>query len=157
MANSKLKLPTRGTGMPPVTDVPAAEDSKIRLEQIKADSAKEAGRLQVIKESIGLLRSVLDVMKSHQQIQTTRTEWEGRVNQAELQVRQAENELRQEEHKTARHLEELQVIRDTQIRLLDLFDQVMAEMSGGNIDAESKRESRQYLLRLAEKLVQLKK
>ena len=157
MANPKLKLPTRGPSTASVSELLGAEDPKIRLEQIKADSAKEVGRLQVIKEAIGLFSSLLDVMKSHQQRHATRTEWEGRVEQAELQVSKAEIELRQEEHKTTAHLADLQIIRDTQDRLLTLFDQVMLEMSGDSIDAQTKRESRQYLLQLADKLVQLKK
>ena len=158
MATSRLRLPTRSSSSTPShTEVLAAEDSKIRLAQIKAGSGVEMARLQVMKEGLALLGSIADVAKSWNNLQATRAEWDGRVKQAEVQVKAAEIALQQVQSETSRHMAELEAFKQSQSALLRLFDAAMDDLSNNALDAEKKAESMRFLLQLADLIVKLKK
>ena len=134
----------------------AAEDPKITLERIKAGSAREQGALEVAKESLRVVTSFLDVMKSNQQLQAKRVEWESRVAEAQKNVDKAEVELKREAQVTAQHRVNADRYLEALRPLVDAFDDIMKEMSDPAIDAESRKEYRKELLNFGQLIVQLK-
>jgi len=159
----KLKLPTEitkssGHGtVPPVSEDVRTETLKIQRADIDASAKVEVARLQVVKEAIAATKAFFDVLKSHNELESTRAEWAGRVNVAETAVQNAEVDLEtaQEQNKVRR--EELEQSRETQTRLLSLFDEVMKQVKDADLSEEVRKEARQYLLQLSDRIVQLKK
>ncbi|MNV79440.1 hypothetical protein D3C71_1729930 [compost metagenome] len=152
MAPLKINLPANGTSASSRDG-----DPKIVLEQIKADAARDKGRLDIIKEAIGVVDSIFGVIKSYQELQSKRVEWIGRVGVARSDLTKAELELKKEQATTLQHLASLQTINRAQEKLLGLFDLLMAELTSDQVDAQVRRDTRQDLLRLSEQLVKLSK
>lgn len=152
MAPLKINLPTNGTSASSRND-----DPKIVIEQIKADAARDKGRLDVIKEAIGVVDSILGVIRSHKELQGKRVEWIGRVDVARSELTKAERELEKEQTTTVRHLASLQTINTAQERLLALFDLLMAELTSDQVDVQMRRDTRQELLKLSAEIVKLNK
>ena len=51
----------------------------------------------------------------------------------------------------------LRQTKEAQLRLLDLFDDVMDELKAASLGEDSKAKSREYLLQLSDMLVKLKR
>jgi len=152
MAPLKINLPAKGTSASSRDG-----DPEIVLEQVKADAARDKARLDIIKEAIGVVDSIVGVIKSHQELQGKRAEWIGRVDVARSELARAELELKKEQATTLQHLASLQTINRTQEALLDLFDRLMTDLTSDQADAQVRRDTRQDLLRLSEQLVKLSK
>ena len=158
MPNDKLKLPTSlPQKSPQVSEVVQTEILKTQRADIDAGSKVEIARLQVAKEAITVAKAFFQVLKSRNELETTRLEWEGRVSAAETAVKQAEVELETVREKSRLGMEELRQAQEVQDRLLGLFDDVMRELASADLDEESKAESRQYLLQLSDHIVKLKR
>ncbi|QNK68555.1 hypothetical protein [Variovorax sp. PAMC26660] len=152
MASLKINLPANGTSASSHDG-----DPKIFLEQIKADTARDKGRLDIIKEAIGVVNSIFGVIKSYQELQGKRAEWVGRVDVARSELAKAELDLEKELQTTVQHLASLQSINRTQEKLLGFFDQLMAELTSDQVSEQVRRDTRQELLKLSEQLVKLSK
>ena len=158
MPNDKLKLPTSlPQKSPQVSEVVQTEILKTQRADIDADSKVEIARLQVAKEAITATKTFFQVLKSRNELETTRIKWEGRVSVAETAVKQAEVELETVREKSRLGMEELQQAKEVQDRLLGLFDDVMRELASANLDEEGKAKRRQYLLQLSDHIVKLKR
>ncbi len=158
MSNDKLKLPNGlPQKSPQVSEVVQTEILKTQRADIDAGAKVEIARLQVAKEAITATKAFFEVIKSRNELETTRTEWEGRVNAAETAVKQAEVELETVRAKNLLGMEELRQAKEVQDRLLGLFDEVMHELASAGLDEESKAKSRQYLLQLSDHIVKLKR
>ena len=158
MPNDKLKLPTSlPQKSPQVSEVVQAEILKTQRADIDAGSKVEIARLQVAKEAITATKTFFQVLKSRNELETTRIKWEGRVSVAETAVKQAEVELETVREKSRLGMEELQQAKEVQDRLLGLFDDVMRELASANLDEEGKAKRRQYLLQLSDHIVKLKR
>ena len=158
MPNDKLKLPTSlPQKSPQVSEVVQTEILKTQRADIDAGSRVEIARLQVAKEAITAAKAFFQVLKSRNELETTRLEWEGRVSAAETAVKQAEVELETVREKSRLGMEELRQAQEVQDRLLGLFDDVMRELASADLDEKSKAESRQYLLQLSDHIVKLKR
>lgn len=156
MSISNIKLPKQMSGAGFSTECQSTEDPKIQIEKIKREAGREQGQLAIIKETIGLFDSFLDVIKSNQNLESKRVEWESRVAAAQSEVEKAQVDLQKERELTTRHSGDLQAVRVTQQRLIVLFDQIMEEMSDPAMDTEKRNASRKFLLDLAEQMVKLK-
>ena len=158
MPNDKLKLPTSlPQKSPQVSEVVQTEILKTQRADIDADSKVEIARLQVAKEAITATKTFFQVLKSRNELETTRIKWEGRVSVAETAVKQAEVKLETVREKSRLGMEELQQAKEVQDRLLGLFDDVMRELASANLDEEGKAKRRQYLLQLSDHIVKLKR
>jgi hypothetical protein len=163
LTDYKLKLPTRITksGAPntgsPVSDGTQTEMLKTKRAGIDASAKVEVARLEVAKEAIAATKAFFDVMKSHNELQATRAEWEGRVTEAETAVQKAHVDLETAQETNKPKMEELQQSREAQTRLLSLFDEVMKQVTDADLGEEVRKEARQYLLQLSDRIVQLKK
>ena len=158
MSNDKLKLPTSlPQKSPQVSEVVQTETLKKQRAGIDAGSKVEIARLQVAKEAITATKTLFEVLKSYNELETTRIEWEGRVSAAETAVKQAEVKLETVREKSQLGMEELRQAKEVQDRLLGLFDDVMRELASAALDEESKAKSRQYLLQLSDHIVKLKR
>ena len=90
MSNDKLKLPTGlPQKSPQVSEVVQTEILKTQRAGIDAGTKVELARLQVAKEAITATKAFFKVIKSKNELEATRTEWEGRVSAAETAVKQA--------------------------------------------------------------------
>ncbi|MBK6847125.1 MAG: hypothetical protein IPG96_06120 [Proteobacteria bacterium] len=163
MADDKLKLPTGITTVPASTGDIQVSD-RVRSEMLKTQRAGiegaakvEVARLQVAQEAIAATRALFEVFKSHNELQATRAEWEGRVSAAEAAVRKAAVDLETAQEQNKPRLEELDQSREVQQRLLALFDEVMKQATHADLSEETKKEARQYLLQLSDRIVQLRK
>lgn len=163
MSDDKLKLPTSltKTGAPvtesPVSDGVRTEMLKTQRAGIDASAKVEVARLQVAKEAIAATKAFFDVLKSHNELQATRAEWEGRVTEAETAVKKAQVDLETAQESNKPKMEELEQSREAQTRLLSLFDEVLKQVTDADLSDEVRKEARQYLLQLSDRIVQLKK
>lgn len=158
MSNDKLKLPNSlPQKSPQVPEAVQEEILKTQRAGIDAGAKVEIARLQVAKEAITAIKAFFEVIKSKNELEATRTEWEGRVSAAETAVKQAEVELETVREKNLLGMEELRQAKEVQDRLLGLFDEVMHELASADLDEESKAKSRQYLLQLSDHIVKLKR
>ena len=138
MSNKKLNLPAETTvslGLPKV----------------------EVAKLQVYKEAMVTVQAICGVLKSHKELQSTCVEWEGRIRVAESDVQKAEANLQATREQNKSKMEELEQSREALMRLLSLFDDVMEKAKAPDLPDYDKKALRQYLLQLADKIVQLKK
>ena len=163
MSDDKLKLPTEIIPAPGENGKRAVSD-EIREQLLKNEragidaSAKvDVAKLQVAKEAIVATRAFFEVLKSYNELQSTRTEWEGRVDVAATAVQKAEVELQQTQEQNKSRMEELKQSGEAMERLLSLFDDVMKEVTDADLSDDLKKESRQFLLQLSDRIVQLKK
>lgn len=163
MSYNKLKLPTSITKSgvpniePPVSDGLSTEMLKIQRAGIDASAKVEVAKLQVAKGAIAATKAFFDVLKSHNELQATRAEWEGRITEAETAMQKAEVDLKTAQENNKPKMEELQQSREVQTRLLSLFDEVMKQVTDADLGEEMRKEVRQYLLQLSDRIVQLKK
>ena len=130
---------------------------KTQRAAIEADAKVEVGRLQVAKEAISAVRSICEVFKSYNELESTRVEWEGRVIAAETGLRKAQVDLEKAREKNMLRKEELRQTDEALSRVLELFDEVLVETRNPELSEESKREARKYLLELSAHIVKLKK
>ncbi|WP_442596632.1 hypothetical protein ACSBPU_06755 [Parapusillimonas sp. JC17] len=156
MSISNIKLPKQMSGAGLSTEYKSTEDPRVEVEKVKREAGREQGQLEIIKETIGLFGSFLDVVKSNQNLESKRVEWESRVAAAQSEVEKAQVELQKERELTTRHSGDLQTVRVTQQSLIAFFDQLMEEMSDPAVDTETRNASRKSLLALAEQMVKLK-
>lgn len=163
MSDDKLKLPTSTTkSSAPATESPLSDDVKTEMLKsqragIDASAKVEVARLQVAKEAIAATKTFFDVLKSHNELQATRAEWEGRVTEVETAVKKAQVDLGTAQESNKPRMEELQQSREAQNRMLSLFDEVMKQLMDANLSEEVRKEARQFLLQLSDRIVQLKK
>ena len=163
MSNGKIKLPTGRSNFRVtadnvnVSDNVHAERLKTQRAGIEGAAKAELARLQAAQEAIVSVRAVFEVFKSHHNLQATRVEWEGRVNAAEVAVRKAALDLETAQEQNRPRMEELEQSRKIQQRLLALFDDVMKQATSSELSQETKKEARQYLLQLSDRIVQLRK
>lgn len=167
MANNKLNLPSIVPGEALITTAVEAKKEVVttlatqlgqtQRARMETQAKVEVAKLGVAKEAIGAVKSLFEVLKSHNELQATRAEWDGRVAAAEAEVAKAEVNLSAQREKNATKLEELRQDQQVLERLLGLFDDVMGEVTHTQLSEEAKAESRKYLLDLSEKLVQLKR
>ncbi len=158
MSDDKLKLPTTlPVSTPELSDAVQTEVLKTQRASIDAGAKVEVARLQVAKEAITATKAFFEVLKSHNELEATRAEWEGRVTAAETAVQQATVELDTVREKNQPRMEELRQAKEAQDRLLELFDDVMSELKAASLGDESKAKSREYLLQLSDMLVKLKR
>lgn len=158
MSDDKLKLPKMPlVSSPELSENVQTEVLRTQRASIDAGAKVEAARLQVAKEAITATKAFFEVLKSHNELETTRAEWEGRVTAAEIAVQQAQVELDTVREKNQLRQEELRQAKEAQDRLLELFDDVMHELKAARLGVESKAKSREYLLQLSDKLVKLKR
>lgn len=130
--------------------------SRVEVTKLESQAKIEVAKLQVAKEAIVATQSFFEVLKSHKVLQATRVEWEGKVQTAKTSVRKAEVDLETARENNKPKMEELEQSRAVLSRLLLLFDEVMREVSDADLSNEVRKESRQYLLKLSDHIVQLK-
>jgi len=133
----------------------SADDTKIRLEEIKSDSVKVQGAFDIAKESLRVANSFLEVIKSNQQLQAKRAEWENRVAEAQKNVEKAEVELRKEKEVTEHHRMAADAYRNALQPLVTGFDEVMTNISDPALDPQTRNEFRKMLLQWGELIVRL--
>jgi hypothetical protein len=161
---NRLKLPTTttttttaaATGSPALSDALKSEMLKTRRAGIDAGAKVEVARLQVAKEAITALKAFADLRKSFNDLEGTRIEWEGRIATAETAVEKAQVDLKTAQEKNQPRMEELRQAKEAQKRILELFDDAMAELREAGLEGDAKTKGREYLLRLSEQLVKLK-
>ena len=150
MSSRKLRIPTIHVG----------ESSKVSdavlTETLKTERDKEVAQLGVMREAIAVTKDFFAVLRSHNELEATHAEWDGRVRAAETAVRKAETDLEIEREKNQPRLEELQQAKEARSRLLLLFDSVMQELTSANLSEESESQRREYLLQLSAHIVKLK-
>jgi hypothetical protein len=158
MANDKLKLPTGVTpDSPALSETIQAEILKTKRTSIDAGAKVEVAKLEVAKEGLIAVRSLFEVLKSHNDLQATRAEWEGRIATAETAVRKAEVDLETAREKNLPRMQELQQSKAAQDRVLQLFDNVMGELTSADLSSEGRAATIETLLEISDKLVQLRK
>ena len=166
MPDKKLNLPSeiiKNAGKAgasqalPVVDTGIQAASKIAQAKNEANAKVEVAKLQVWKEAFAATRGLFKVFESHNQLQSTRAEWEGRVRVAETAVKEAETNLLIAREQNKSQLEALGQSREKLTLLSSLFNDVMKEIKDGNLSDDAKKEARQYLLELSDKIVHLKK
>lgn len=163
MSDDKLKLPSGLAKIPgpggetPISESVHTEMLKTQRAGIDASAKVEVARLQVAKEAIVATKAFFDILKSSNELKATRVEWEGRVSAAETAVKKAEVDLKTAQEQNKPRMEELDQSREAQKRLLALFDDVMNQVTDAKLDDETKKEARQYLLQLSDRIVKLKK
>lgn len=166
MPDKKLKLPAeiaKNAGMAaispalPVVDTGIRATSEIAQAKIEANAKVEVAKLQVWKEAIAATRGCLKVLESYNELQSTRSEWEGRVRVAETAAKEAETNLLIAREQNKPQLEALEQSRKEQERLLSLFDEIMKRVTNADLSDDIKKEALQHLLNLSDKIVQLKK
>ncbi len=148
-----IKMPTQ-SGATKATGS-SADDTKIRLEEIKSDSVKVQGAFDIAKESLRVANSFLEVIKSNQQLQAKRAEWENRVAEAQKNVEKAEVELRKEKEVTEHHRMAADAYRNALQPLVTGFDEVMTNISDPALDPQTRNEFRKMLLQWGELIVRL--
>ena len=166
MSDKKLNLPAEiansaamAAASPalPVVDTGIRAGSEIAQAKIEANAKVEVAKLQVYKEAIVSIQAICDVFKSHKKFQKTCVEWEGRIKVAEIDVQKAEADLQATREQNKPKMEELAQSREKLTRLLSLFDDIMEEAKTPDLPDGDKKELRQYLLKLSDQIVQLKK
>ena len=166
MSDKKLNLPSeiaKNASMAavspalPVADTGIRAASEITQARIEAKAKVEVEKLQVYKEAIQAVVAICEVFKSHKELQKTCVEWEGRIRTAEIDVQKAEANLLATREQNKPKMEELEQSRKTLMRLLSLFDDVMEEAKAPDLPDDKKKELHQYLLKLSDNIVQLKK
>lgn len=158
MSDDKLKLPTtRPVSSPKLSEALQTEVLKTERASIDAGAKVAVARLQIAKEAITATKALFELLKSHNELEVARTEWEGRVTAAETAVQQATVELYTVREKNQPRREELHLAKEAQERLLELFDDVMGELKAASLGEESKAKSREYLLQLSDMLVKLER
>ena len=155
MSNEILKLPT--TELAKVPREITTEIGKTRRAKIDADAKVEVAKLQVLQEAIAATKGFFKVIESHKELQATQAEWKGRIIVAENSVKKAEIDLQAAQEHNKLQMEELNLSREALAPLLSLFDDGMKVIKDANLSDDAKNEARQYLLQLAELIVQLKK
>lgn len=163
MSGDKLKLPDSiaksvlSNAESCVSDSVYTEVLKTKRSEINSKAKVEVAKLQVAKEAISATRSFFDVLKSHTELKITIAKWEGRVNEAEELVKKAQYQLEKCREDNKSRMEELKGWREAQDRLLWLFDEVLKQATDPELSEEVRKEARQYLLQLSDRIVQLKK
>ena len=157
MSNGKLRIPTIHVGESSrVSDAVLMETLKTQRESIKANASRDVAKLDVMREAITVTKDFFAVLRSRNELDATRAEWDGRIRAAETAVRKAEIDLEIERKKNQPKLEELQQAKEARSRLLLLFDSVMQELTSANLSEESESQRREYLLQLSAHIVKLK-
>jgi len=154
--HKKLVLPSVVPGEALVQTI-AEESAKTLRTRLETQSKVEVAKLQVAKEAIAATKSFFEVLKSYNELQATRAEWEGRVTAAETAVQKAQVDLETAQENNKPKMGELEQSLEAQTRLLSLFDEVMKEVTDADLSDDVRKEARQYLLQLSDRIVQLKK
>lgn len=163
MSHNKLKLPTSITKSDaPTTDSQVSDGVKTEMlktqrASIDAGAKVEVAKLNVATEAIRATKAFFDVVKSHNELQATRTEWAGRVTEAEISVKKALFDLEAAKESNKPRMEQLEQSREALTRLLLLFDEEMKLIANADLSEDLRKESRSYLLKLSDLIVQLKK
>lgn len=148
-----IKMPTQSGATK--TSGSSADDTKIRLEEMKSNSMKVQGALDIAKESLRVANSFLEVIRSNQQLQAKREEWEHRVAEAQKNVEKAEIELSKEKEVTEHHRMAADAYREALQPLVTGFDEVMTNLSDPALDPQTRNEFRKMLLQWGELIVRL--
>lgn len=159
MGNDKLKLPTTiPATIDPSTLPESVQRAVLRTQRanIEAGAKVEVARLQVAQEAIAATRAFFDVLRSANELEATRVEWEGRVKTAEEAVKKAEADLKVAAENNRPRLVELEQSKAALDHFLKLFDEVMREASAPDLSPEVKAAHRQYLLNLGDQIVKLR-
>jgi hypothetical protein len=161
MAGSKFNLPSSlrggGKGADNATNAMSVEEHRTRRAELDASAKMESARLGVVMQSLEVVTKGLDVIKSYQQLQQTKAEWQGRITVAELELKQAGLELAALQEKNAPVKERLEQARHVQQRVLGLFDTLMQEAQDPAISRQEKQHLTTQLLQLTTDLVALAK
>lgn len=146
-----IKMPTQSGATK--TSGSSADDTKIRLEEMKSDSMKVQGAFDIAKESLRVANSFLEVIKSNRQLQAKREEWEHRVAEAQKSVEKAEIELMKEKEVTEHHRIGADLYLQTLRPLVEIFDDIMKDISDPALDPQTRNELREKLLKWGELIV----
>lgn len=163
MSDKKLTLPATLPSSRASTEYPAISDG-LRKEMLKTERAGmdarakvEVAKYDLAQEAMVTTRAFFAVLKSRNELEATRIEWEGRLNQAEAAVRKAEVERRTAQEQNRTRMEELEQTREAQKRLLSLFDEVMNQVVNADLSEDTRASARQFLLDLSDRVVKLRK
>jgi len=164
MTNSKLILPTnlRGagsTGASAGDAVSAAlqtEAHKTRRTELESFAKVETARLNVAMQALDVVKAGLNVLQSYNTLQATRAEWRGRVEVADRELAIALAALETARVKNAPLVAELEQSRESQKRVLALFDALMEAAQDAQVSREDKQKITGQLLDLSGKLVELR-
>ena len=160
MTGSKLKLPTglRGTGQanasPATLDI---EGHRTRRAELDNYGKIETARLGVAMQALEVVKKGLEVLATYNELQSTRAEWAGRVEVASQSLAIAQVGLNTARENNAPIVEQLAQSRESQKRVLELFDTLMAEAQNPVISREDKQQITGQLLQLSGTLVDLRK
>lgn len=162
MAGSKLILPTnlRGAGNAGISDTVSAdlqtEAHKTRRAELDSFAKVETARLNVAMQALDVVKAGLDVLQSYNALQATRAEWSGRVEVADRELAVALAELETARVKNAPLAAGLEQSRESQKRVLALFDTLMDAAQDAQVSREDKQKITGLLLELSDKLVALR-
>mgnify|MGYP000421301345 CR=1 FL=1 len=159
MAGSKFNLPSALRGKSHA-DAPSAaldiEGHRTRRSELESYAKVESARLGVAMQALEVVKKGLEVLASYNELQTTRAEWAGRVEVASQHLAVAATELETAREKNAPITEKLAQARESQKRVLELFDALMAESQNPAISKEDKQQLTTQLLQLSSTLVDLR-
>lgn len=160
MAGSKFNLPSSLRSGASGTDKAseALQIERLRTEKAGLDAyAKvESARLGVATQTLEVVKKGLEVVESYHRLQTTKAEWQGRIEVAELELKKVGAELVAPQEKNAPIREQLEQTGRIQQRVLKLFDTLMAQAEDPAISMEDKQNLTTKLLDLTKNLVSLK-
>ena len=163
MSNEKLKLSedllSRLGSSDSAQAVGANQTEVLKTQRagIDANAKVEVAKLQVAKEAIEAIKGVLEVIKSHNQLKTTRVEWQGRITEAEIAVTKAQVNLQVTKENNQIRAEELAQSRLVLDRVLELFDLTMAALKTSDCSEIERKDLRRELLEISDRLVNFKK
>jgi hypothetical protein len=160
MTGSKLKLPTGLRGSSQASVTPATldiEGHRTRRAELDNYGKVETARLGVAIQALEVVKKGLEVLATYNELQSTRAEWAGRVEVASQSLAMAQVGLATAREKNAPIAEQLAQSRESQKRVLELFDTLMAEAQNPVISREDKQQLTSQLLQLSGTLVDLRK
>lgn len=160
MTGSKLKLPAglRGTGQangsPATLDI---EGHRTRRTELDNYGKVETARLGVAVQALEVVKKGFEVLATYNELQSARAEWAGRVEVANKSLEMAQIGLDTARENNAPVSEQLAQSRESQKRVLELFDTLMDAAQHPLISREDKQQITSQLLQLSGTLVSLRK
>lgn len=160
MTSSKLKLPTglRGTAQANASSATLdIEEHRTRRAELDNYGKIETARLGVAMQALEVVKKGLEVLSTYNELQSTRAEWAGRVEVASQSLAMAQVSLNTARENNVPIIEQLAQSRESQKRVLELFDTLMVDAQNPIISTEHKQQITGQLLQLSGTLVGLRK
>jgi cellobiose-specific phosphotransferase system component IIA len=104
---------------------------------------------------IEAIKAFPDAFRSHNELQSVREEWEGRIKVAEIAVKKAEADLKAAQEQNKPLMEKLDQSRKALTSLLLVFDGFYKQVMDADLSEDVRKEARQSLLQLSDQIVQI--